>query len=146
MLTKKQIEKIRQFNRDYTELLGVLNKKIFNTDLSWPEGRILIEIGLNDLLTPMMISKKLKMDKSYVSRIITKLAKKELLVKIPSTKDSRSVEIKLTDKGKEVWKKVNEASNKQVENWLKDFDSNQQEEFFEALEIVNKLLKENGDF
>lgn len=41
MLNNKEIDIIRKFNRQYVIALGVLNKKIFKTDLSWPEGEFL---------------------------------------------------------------------------------------------------------
>lgn len=81
MLNHKEINIIRKFNRQYVIALGVLNKKIFKTDLSWPEGRILEEIAEEDDITPIQIVHKLQVDKGYTSRIISQLEKKMLIEK-----------------------------------------------------------------
>lgn len=73
MLTEQEIEKIRQFNRQYTKRLGILKKQAFDTDMTWSEGRILMEVGINHLTTPAILAKWLDLDKSYASRIINRL-------------------------------------------------------------------------
>lgn len=35
MLTDQEIDSIRAFNRHYTQVLGVLNKRTFDTNLTW---------------------------------------------------------------------------------------------------------------
>ena len=63
MLTDQEIDSIRAFNRHYTQVLGVLNKRTFDTDLTWPEGRILIEVAVNHLDTPMAVTRALHLHK-----------------------------------------------------------------------------------
>lgn len=66
---------IRQFNRKYTQYLGVFDKEIFNTDLTCSEAHILLEMQLNDLETVTSIANFLKVDKAYISRTIKKFKK-----------------------------------------------------------------------
>lgn len=140
MLSKEQIFQIREFNRHYTQALGILNKNIFNMNLTWPEGRILIEIGLNKYATPMAIANNLQMDKSYTSRIINNLVKKDIVTKRPSPKDKRSVQIQLTDHGTQVFNEVNENSNKQVNNLLDHLSASQKEKYFNDIMEINQLI------
>jgi hypothetical protein len=42
MLSLKKINEIRSFNRTYTDKLGLLNKQVFNTELTFPESRSFI--------------------------------------------------------------------------------------------------------
>ncbi|WP_243674170.1 hypothetical protein [Lentilactobacillus kisonensis] len=46
-----ELATIRYFNREYTEILGILNKNVFNIDLSWPEARILLTMRTERLTT-----------------------------------------------------------------------------------------------
>lgn len=140
MLDRKQIEQIRSFNRQYTEVLGVFDSKIFGTNLSWTEARIIIEIGVNHRQTPIVLSKQLKIDKSYVSRILNKLVRNDLLVKSPSPQDSRSVQVAFTNKGQRVFDQVNEQSNVQIVNLLAGLSHEDQEDFFSSVETMNKLI------
>lgn len=145
MLTDKQIEEIRQFNRRYTQILGVLNKKVFDTNLTWPEGRILIEIGINHITTPMSLAKKLNLDKSYASRTITKLVKRGILEKTSSPDDLRSVKLKLTEYGWDVFDDVNQRSNTLMKEVLLPLTNAQQIEFFNNIESLNTLLFSKGE-
>lgn len=140
MLTDHQIEEIRQFNRRYTRVLGVLNKKVFDTDLTWPEGRILIEVGLNHIKNPMTLAKELKLDKSYASRTINKLVKRGILEKCSSPNDLRSVELKLTSYGQEVFDDINQRSNYLMKKVLATLNKEQQAEFLKSIESINRLL------
>ncbi|WP_419155303.1 MarR family transcriptional regulator [Weissella minor] len=80
---------IRQFNRKYTQYLGVFDKEIFNTDLTWSEARILLEMQLNDLETVTSIAHFLKVDKAYISRIIKKFKKQGLIELVQDKTDGR---------------------------------------------------------
>lgn len=142
MLKQKQIEEMRDFNRKYTQVLGVFDRRIFGTDLSWAEARILIEIGINHLKTPMMLSRQLSLDKSYVSRILNKLVKKGVLVKKPSPEDSRSVQLSFTPAGLKILDRINDQSNDLVSNLIQDLPVAEQEEFFRCISRANQLLFE----
>ncbi|EEI20008.1 hypothetical protein G8J22_00854 [Lentilactobacillus hilgardii] len=140
MLSQKEISLIREFNRDYTELLGLLNRQVFNTSLSWQEGRILLEIKINHLINPNEIATHLKIDKSYTSRIINRLVKQGFLEKVRSLKDSRSVQLKLTASGQQMTKNLDDRSNEQVAQLLSKLSIDKQDQFYQAVETINQLL------
>lgn len=140
MLNRKQIERIRSFNRQYTEVLGVFDSKIFGTNLSWTEARIIIEIGVNHRQSPMILSKQLNIDKSYVSRILNKLVRNGLLLKSPSPQDSRSVQVTFTEQGRRVFDRINKQSNVQIMNLLTNLSQDDQEKFLHSVETMNELL------
>lgn len=145
MLSNQEINLIRQFNRQYVLGLGVLNKKIFNTNLSWPEGRILEEIGKHQPVMPITIANFLKTDKSYVSRIIKQLVKKDLVEKKPSPFDGRSVLLCLTNQGQEMFKLVDQRSTTQIQNFISSLSSDEQHQFFTYIQQINHLLFERND-
>ncbi|MCH3921865.1 MarR family winged helix-turn-helix transcriptional regulator [Limosilactobacillus sp.] len=140
MLSEQQINEVRAFNRHYTQVLGVLNKRTFDTKLTWPEGRILLEIGINHLSTPMMVANRLQLDKSYASRTIKRLTDKGLIAKTPSPTDSRSVNIALTDKGQVVCDDINQKSNLLIEGLISDLSEEEQERYFKCIMTINQLL------
>lgn len=145
MLSTQQINMIRRFNRQYTQALGILNKHTFDMDMTYPEGRVLIEIAENAPVTPMMLSKCLGLDKSYTSRIIKQLEKKGILSKKRSKQDMRSVELQLTAHGQEIFEQVNDLSNQQVAGLLASLSVGQQEKIFNDVMEINTLLFGGND-
>lgn len=140
MLTTEKIRRIRQLNRDYTRVLGVMNKQIFGTTLSWPEGRIMIEIGLNHLTAPMQVASRLGLDRSYTSRTINRLVKRGLIEKLPSPTDSRSVQLRLTPEGRRVFAQINARSDDQLVDLIRDLSTAEQEELYASFATIDKLL------
>lgn len=140
MLSTEQIARIRKFNRQYTQALGILNKNVFDMNLTWPEGRVLIEIGSNHSTTPMAISNNLNLDKSYASRIINKLVKNNIISKQKSSTDLRSVNLQLTEHGKEVFDSVNKRSNDQINTLLDGLSDKEKDKYFNAIMEINQLI------
>lgn len=140
MLNKTEISNIRGFNRRYTKLLGILNKRVFDTPLSWTEGRIILEIFFYDDKTPIEVATNLDLDKSYTSRILNRFEKKGWLQKTPSPTDSRSVRLSLTADGLQLAQKVDDRSNEQIEDLLGDLSASEQKQFYQAMTTLDQLL------
>lgn len=140
MLSEGKIRQIRDFNRQYVIMLGLLKKPKYGVNLSWPERRIMIEIGLNHLQQPMAIAKKLHLDKSYTSRLVNQLVKKDLLVKRPSKTDSRAVKLAFTSLGQKIFTEIDQLSNQRIQAMLTDLNDEQQEEVFRCIKTVSTLL------
>ncbi|WP_125568823.1 MarR family winged helix-turn-helix transcriptional regulator [Companilactobacillus insicii] len=140
MLSKKEINLIRQFNRRYTNTLGLLNKRVFNTELSFPEARVLMSIGDNN--TPMAIATTLNLDASYTSRIIKKLTKLNYIEKSTSTIDARSKNISLTKDGISLLAKIDADSNVQIQKLIQNLSNQNQFKLYQAFETINNILFE----
>ncbi|KRN99880.1 MarR family winged helix-turn-helix transcriptional regulator [Companilactobacillus kimchiensis] len=140
LLNQSEISSIRNFNRSYTKLLGILNKRVLNTPLTWTEGRVLLEISFNHDKTPIEVANNLELDKSYTSRILKRFEKNGLINKSPSAKDSRSVELNLTTAGTELAQELDDRSDQQIKDLLIDLSEQEQKEFFQAMTTLNNLL------
>lgn len=140
MLSEKKINQIRAFNRDYVIMLGILNKPKYDTNLSWPERRLMIEIGRNHLRTPMALVKKLHLDKSYTSRLINNLNHKGLIEKKRSATDLRSVELSLTGFGQKVFTEIDQLSVKLLQKQLAKLTAAEQDQLFNCLQTADRLL------
>lgn len=139
-MNQHQLASIRSFNRKYTAMLGVFNKQVFNTALTWPEGRILLEISFTASITPILLSEKLNLDKSYTSRLIKKLATTGYLVKNRSKEDLRSINLSLTDKGKKMVVNLNKQTDHNINNAFINLSDSEQADLYHAIEIINNLL------
>ncbi|WP_125763818.1 MarR family winged helix-turn-helix transcriptional regulator [Companilactobacillus hulinensis] len=142
MLNNNQISLIRKFNRQYTNTLGLMNKQVFNTDLSFPEARILMAIRYET--TPMNVANTLNLDASYTSRVLKKLTKLDYIKKTASITDARSKNISLTDKGKKLLVLIDKDSDVQIQNLIGNLNQVQQEELYAAFNKINNILFENN--
>lgn len=139
------IQAIRQFNRFYTDLIGLLNRGLLDSDYSLSEVRILYEIYTSKEIQASLIMSKLHIDKSYLSRILKNLEKDELIRKIASEQDSRAILISLTEKGTTVFKSLNKASNLQIGRLIKDLDANEQDDLVEHMNAIQRILAKKTD-
>lgn len=140
MLNQSEISNIRNFNRRYTKLLGILNRHVFDTPLTWTEGRVILEISFNHDKTPIEVANNLDLDKSYTSRILKRFEKNGLISKSPSLTDSRSVELSLTEAGQKLVKQLDDRSDQQINDLLVDLTTEQQKQFYQAMQTLDELL------
>lgn len=67
------ITEIRGFNRFYTNILGLLDQHILDSGYSLTEARVLFEISKTERCTANQLCSSLKVDRSYMSRMIIKI-------------------------------------------------------------------------
>lgn len=145
MLSIKQISLIRSFNREYTTTLGLLNRDVFDTTLSFPESRVLLQISESKQITPKEISNRLDLDASYASRLIKKLDKLGYLIITQSPIDARSKIIELSKNGKSTVSELDEDSNVQIQNLISNLDKTQQKQLYQSFNTINTLLFKKED-
>lgn len=143
-MNNKQIETIRNFNRKYTRQLGILQKNVFNSEISWAEARILMDVGYMKNPTPMKIAINLDLDKSYVSRVINKLNNLKYIEKKDTKKDKRTKLLYLTNTGKQVVEQLNINSDKQIQLIIDNLSNEEQESFYQSINTLNQLLEKGG--
>ncbi|ASS95525.1 MarR family winged helix-turn-helix transcriptional regulator [Peribacillus simplex] len=143
-INKNTIADIRQFNRFYTNILGLFDKHILDTGYSFTEARVLLEIGLLEQCIANNLVDKLKIDRSYMSRIIAKLSKDGLVIKENSTLDSRTSLIRLTPKGMTLFNQINEKSDEQLVRLFQGLSQNEIKEIHASMMFIQKKLDSLG--
>lgn len=134
------ITNIRGFNRFYTNILGLLDQHILDSGYSLTEARVIFEISKTEHCTANQLSSILEIDRSYMSRIITKFEKNGLIIRHTSKVDSRNIEIRLSEKGMDTFHKLNERSNNQIEKILEKLNDEDCEKVRDAMNIIKKYL------
>lgn len=72
------IADIRQFNRYYTRVVGLLDEHLARTAFTLPEARVLYELAHAEQ-TAAEVARRLDMDKAHLSRIVARLRARGLL-------------------------------------------------------------------
>ena len=134
------ISDIRKFNRFYTILLGILEKHVLDTGYSLTEARVILEIGFMRECIANDLVERLKIDRSYMSRIIAKLSKDELLIKESSPSDSRVSLIQLTPKGMALFQQLNEKSDEQIAELLQGLSQKEINEIHACMLLIQNKL------
>lgn len=143
---KKIISSVREFNRFYVELIGVMKNHILDLNYSLAESRIIFEIDTNKQITAREIKENLSLDEGYVSRLIKKLVKDKIIIRKQSLEDKRTYFLVLTEKGQEVANIINERSDNQVGDIFSDLNENQKVRVVELMnEIKNILNHKNAE-
>ncbi|MDU4960250.1 MAG: MarR family transcriptional regulator [Sporomusaceae bacterium] len=135
------IADIRQFNRFYTAILGVLDRTALETGYSLTEARVIMEIGMMGQCIASNLVDILEIDRSYLSRIIARLGKAGLLVKADPVLDNRTSLIRLSAKGLELYQQLNEKSDKQILRLLQGLSAREIDAVHAAMLLIQEKLE-----
>lgn len=138
------IDRIRSFNRFYTNVIGLLDRHFLDTPFSLTEGRVLYEISHIERCTAKKIRSNIDIDEGYLSRIIDKFIEGGLLKKTPAPEDRRLHIILLTEKGQRAFAKLNDNSNKRIVQMLDKLTEQERAELIEAMDRIRELLGNEG--
>tara|TARA_R110000822_G_scaffold18677_3_gene61546 strand:- start:1636 stop:1962 length:327 start_codon:yes stop_codon:yes gene_type:complete len=106
-MENKIIQTIREFNRFYTGIIGVTNNHILESSYSLTEVRVMYEIYSNPEITARLIKNIVNVDEGYLSRLIKKLVRQNIIEKEKSKTDNRISILKLSKKGEIIFLKLN---------------------------------------
>ncbi|HEX9406540.1 MAG TPA: helix-turn-helix domain-containing protein, partial [Thermoanaerobaculia bacterium] len=93
------IAAVRQFNRFYTQKIGVLEENVYGRPLSLTEARVLYELANGDQVTASHVVAALSLDPGYISRIVGRFEKQKLVRRTTASGDRRKSVLTLTAKG-----------------------------------------------
>lgn len=139
----KQIDivtEIRGFNRFYTNILGLLDQHIIDSGYSLTEARILFEISKTETCTANQLCSVLDIDRSYMSKIINKFGKNELISRQVSNTDGRNIEIHMTEKGTALFHELNDRANKQIDDLISKLETEDREKLLDGIRTVKKYF------
>lgn len=131
---------IRGFNRFYINILGLLDKHILETDFSLTEARILFELKELGPCMANTLSQRLTIDKSYLSRMLAKFEANGLIEKEVSGEDSRAYLVRLSEKGMEAFRRLNEKSSDQIARLLAPLDDEACREIHAAMATIRNHM------
>src|SRR5215213_10721098 len=135
------VDRIRGFNRFYTNVTGLLDQHFLDSPFSLTEGRVLYEICNTDECSAKKIRESIIIDEGYLSRILHSFLKRSLIKKTPSSKDARLRMIVPTEKGKREFAKINENSNILIFQLIEKLSEEEREDLLHKMEGIRALLE-----
>ena len=131
---------VRQFNRFYTQKIGVLHEGFLRTPFSLTEGRVLYELAHRDNTTASAIASDLGLDAGYLSRILSAFARQRLVVRSSSDSDGRKSILRLTGKGQKAFARLNSESRHEIAGMLASLNAADQAKLLAAMRAIEALL------
>ena len=139
-MKNETILKIREFNRFYLSTMEFYENKYLNSDYSITESRVLYEIYENGKCNADDVVKKLRLDKGYLSRIIKRFEKEQILQREKSQTDARFYHIRLTEEGKKITEALISESNQGISNIIQSLSAEECIHLENSMNAIEKIL------
>ena len=135
------IDRIRSFNRFYTNIIGLLDQHFLDSPFSLIEGRVLYEICNTEECSAKKIRENIVIDEGYLSRILDSFSKRGLIRKTRSATDGRLRIIVPTQKGKTEFANLNANSNHLISQLIEKLSKEEREDLLNKMEEIRVLLE-----
>ena len=136
----ERIAAVRRFNRFYTQKLGVLQRGWLESKFSLTEARVLYEIKQRRRSTATDIARDLGIDAGYLSRMLRRFEKCELMRKEISPEDARQSFLSLTPRGRKAFDPLERRTERQIGEALARLNAPEQDHLVHAMRAIEGML------
>ena len=135
----------RHFNRQWTEVLGLLDHGLLGTSHPLPEARLIFELAQRDEWERFDLRQRLQIDDSFLTRLLASLERQQLVEITPSAVDGRRKRVALTDAGRDEFRVLDQRSSAQVEELVGGLAPVQRQTLLEAMSTALRLVRPAAD-
>ncbi|WP_436533906.1 bifunctional helix-turn-helix transcriptional regulator/GNAT family N-acetyltransferase [Actinoplanes sp. HUAS TT8] len=133
------VERIRAFNRFYTQHLGVLTDRYLGQERTLGAARLLFEIGDRSDLRELRT--RLGLDAGYLTRLLRGLQEQGLVEVRAHPSDGRARIAELTAAGRRERADLDERSRQAIADSLAGLTAEQQDELVRAQTTIHRMLR-----
>src|SRR5262245_56290622 len=105
---------VRDFNRFYTNVIGLLRGGLVDTPYTLTEARVLYELAQQEAVEVAELRRDLDIDAGYMSRILGRFESAGLVDRTRSAADGRRQVIRLTEPGRAAFGTLDERTATQI--------------------------------
>ncbi|MEB4860950.1 bifunctional helix-turn-helix transcriptional regulator/GNAT family N-acetyltransferase [Priestia megaterium] len=139
----KKLEKIRQFNRYYANVLGKIDQEIYNNPYPLTEARVIAELHYNSGCTAKEIIEVLGVDRGFLSRILQRFEEEQMITKKQSPEDKRQFNLFLTAIGEEAFQKMAVDANRELTKTLQHLSESEIAALVSSMEKIESIYTKN---
>lgn len=140
MLSSRPEEQVRDFNRFYTQTIGVLTDRYLGQLRPLAEARVLFEVGAGGA-DVRDLRARLRLDSGYMSRLLRGLESAGLIRTQRSPTDSRVHRVELTSHGEAELRDLNSRAVSVAKELLEPLDQPKRTELLEAMALIKSHLR-----
>lgn len=137
-----QVERMRRFNRFYTQKIGLLEGGKLYDPFSLTETRVLYEIAHRDRVTASDLVRELGIDAGYLSRLLRGFAKQGLVTRKAAKEDARQSLLSLTAAGRRAFAPQEDVSRRVLSPLIERLAPEDRARLVAAMETITRLLSE----
>lgn len=132
----------REYLRKMEVEMGLINKqeKCCGFDVSLAQCHALVEVGRSEKISLKELANMLRIDISTMSRTVDKIVKNGYVERKTSETDRRSVEIKLTKRGKELFDQIENSMNAKYKDIFDRISKDDRTNVLNSLEVIVKAF------
>jgi DNA-binding MarR family transcriptional regulator/N-acetylglutamate synthase-like GNAT family acetyltransferase len=135
------VAEVRNFNRFYTRQLGLLSERLYQSDYSLTEVRVLYELAHQENLTASDLVRELGLDPGYLSRMLQTFSRSGLIRKTRSEDDGRQLFLGLTENGQKVFARLDQASARDIGGMLNKLAPPEQKKLTRSMSVIQGLIE-----
>jgi DNA-binding MarR family transcriptional regulator/GNAT superfamily N-acetyltransferase len=136
------IERIRAFNRSWTEVLGLLDRHLLDTDHTLTEARVLFELGrARRGVERLELRDKLQIDQSFLGRVVSGLQRAGLVTVTRDRADGRRHRLTLTADGRAAYRELDKRSARQIDSLVAPLTGDQRRLLVEAMTVIPAVVR-----
>jgi len=139
------IDVARDFNRFYTNFLGVLNRAYLDTEFTLTDARVLFELGSRKGVSAVALARDLHLDPAYLSRILKRFRADGLIETKADPSDLRSQTIMVTDRGHEQFEELGRRSSAQIAERFATLVDGEPQSVVAAMTTIRSLLDADAE-
>ncbi|WP_101842739.1 helix-turn-helix domain-containing GNAT family N-acetyltransferase [Halobacillus sp. Marseille-P3879] len=143
METMHYVEKIRQFNRYYANVLGKIDQEIYNQPFPLTEARVITEIHYRNGCTATEVRENLGIDRGYMSRIVQRFESENIIVKKQSPRDKRQHLLYLTEYGEKIYNELVEHANYGVDKMIQRLSKSELAKLVSSMETIQSIYSKD---
>ncbi|HEY6619982.1 MAG TPA: helix-turn-helix domain-containing GNAT family N-acetyltransferase [Steroidobacteraceae bacterium] len=135
-----QVESVRQFNRFFTQRIGVLDESLLASDFTLTQARVLFEIGTRKICTAGDLIAVLSLDPGYLSRILQEFADSKLVLRRQSVDDGRRTNLSLTGKGQKAFDELDHRSRLSIGELINPLSASKRARLLRSMQVLQETL------
>lgn len=134
------VARVREFNRFYTRVIGVLEAGVLGTPYSLTEARVLFELAHRDEAGVSELRGLLGIDAGYLSRILGRFAADGLVVREAARDDGRRQVVRLTPQGRTAYGRIDDGQVRATERLLGPLDEDGLRSLVTAMDRIRRAF------
>jgi DNA-binding MarR family transcriptional regulator/GNAT superfamily N-acetyltransferase len=139
-VTDGQVAAVREFNRFYTGVIGLLREGLLGTPYSLTEARVLFELARDDAVEVADLRRWLDIDAGYLSRLLARFEADGLVSRTRSPADGRRQVIGLTGPGRAVQADLDARSGAQIRALLAALTPDGRQRLAGAMASIREII------
>jgi DNA-binding MarR family transcriptional regulator/GNAT superfamily N-acetyltransferase len=134
------VDDVREFNRFYTRVIGLLRPDLAGSQFGLTEARVLFEVAHSNGATASDLRRELGLDAGYLSRILGSFTTAGLVDRERCGEDGRRQIIRLTDAGQRAFADLDRLQVEAIHALLAPLDEPHRQELVTSMGRVRRAL------